>query len=881
MTPFLNAIWASEEGFRCVVSGKMRHAFFSDNNAVIPTGRDVWFAPALFTQKKRTAKTVASVKAFWLDIDCGKPNTYSDRIEALTALAAFIEHFKLPDPAVVSSGNGLHVWWVLDAPITPNQWLPTAQALKAACIDQNLLADHAVTTDIARILRVPATKNYKDAANPKAVELLSRVEECSFEDVQTSLAEMVFQAEIKSNAKSINATFAADLPQTPKDANLLADRCGQMRVFRDTKGAIPEPQWYAGLGVLALTIEPERTALEWSSGHPHFDPDATIAKLERSKEFAPTTCDRFRSVNPDGCINCPFAGKITSPIQLGETATQVKIHDRPPAPISKSADESDIILPKGYICGEEGVFLNLVDEGDVVERKVVFTRPVWVSQVAKGEVGGGSEVELSWIDANSKLCKASFKQSLLAVEASIASWLLDQDISDYGNIKVVIHYLRSAISAFKQQRGSAIVFDRFGLHESGFVIGEDLLTETEIEPARISQRLDVKRVTKLARVGDAEKWAGASELLDRPEFWMHRFAVLGALASPLYALTDHQGSVLSLAGESSGGKTTAANFGVSAFGHPEALTVDPNSTLNAFFEHWRQVNSLPIVVNEAATIRRDRLGEIIYAAANGKARDTSTRDQRINDKGGWRTLTIFTSNTHLMSLPDSVIADAERKRMLELTFNTENKMDISVGKALAEAARKHHGCAGRDMTAYFMSHKSETVKAVHDRVEAIQVGIDPSYRFGIWQIGVNAVVGEIAHKLGVIRFKIEDAIAHALSGLTNRSQTTVDPITKVKHFLDAYTNKFQESIGQRESVASRGWYKEPRGEPRGKWKMSGADPVELCVAVTLFHTYALEEGIDANHIRQWVKINDIQSKTERLADSANAVRCYIIPAAKL
>jgi len=885
---FLNTIWGDSAGIRCVVSGKgMKHAFFALNDdVVIPKGRDVWFAPALFLDRERKKDAVRFVKALWLDIDCGKPNTYADRIDAITALRDFIDHYKLPEPAVVNSGNGVHVWWVLDQYLEPDKWQPLAGALRAACVEQNLLADHGITIDIARIMRVPGTKNYKDKANPKSVEILNEVAICAVEDIRDALSGLIFKVEVTKQAKSANAVFAVDLPQTPKDANQIADQCAQLRLFRDTQGNLPEPQWYAGLGLLSLCVDGEKIAREWSSGHPDYDPAATSTKLERATEFAPSTCARFAEVNPDGCDGCPFAGKITSPIQLGETVTPINTEvlqessDTQIVPAPKS--DRDIILPKGYLCGEEGVYLATVDADGAVERKVIFTQPVWVSQVAKGEVGGGSEVELSWIDANKKLCRASFKQALLAADANIATWLLDQDISDYGNIKVVIQYIRAAISAFKQQCGSTIVFDRFGIHESGFVVGAEIITATGREPARISQRLDPKRVAKMSMSGTLQDWSAASRLLDKEAFWMHRFAVLGALASPVFALTENQGSVLSLAGESSGGKTTAANFGVSAFGHPEALTVDPNSTVNAFFEHWRQVNNLPIIVNEAATIRKDRLGELIYAAANGKARDTSTRDQRINDKGGWRTLTIFTSNVHLMSLPDTVIADAERKRMLELTFNVENKMDIATGKALAEAARKHHGIAGRLLIEYLMRFRADVVAQVDAKVDKILAGIDPGYRFGIWQIGANAVVGSIARKLGLIQFEIDDCIENALTGLIERSRNTVDPITKVRQMLDDYTNKFQESIGQKEAVASRGWYKEPRGEPRGKWKMDGgARPIELCIAISLFNQHALENGLDANYVRQWVRANGVQTKAERLADSANPVKCYVIPADKV
>src|SRR5690606_35064080 len=147
-------------------------------------------------------------------------------------------------------------------------------------------------------------------------------------------------------------------------------------------------------------------------------------------------------------------------------------------------------------------------------------------------------------------------------------------------------------------------------------------------------------------------------------FWPHRFTVLACLGTPLLALSGNEGSILSLAGESSGGKTTAANLGIAAFADPRAFTIDPQSTMKSFYEHWRQAGNLPVVVNEAATIRKEILSNLALAAANGKARDTMTQDGRLNDSGVWETLTIFTSNLSLLQFPNYILSDACKARIL-------------------------------------------------------------------------------------------------------------------------------------------------------------------------------------------------------------------------
>ena len=81
----------------------------------------------------------------------------------MIALKVFCNVLKLPKPTVVDSGKGLHVYWALTAPITPDQWKHTATKLKQECNRLNVLlhADPSRTSDIASILRLPDTKNYK------------------------------------------------------------------------------------------------------------------------------------------------------------------------------------------------------------------------------------------------------------------------------------------------------------------------------------------------------------------------------------------------------------------------------------------------------------------------------------------------------------------------------------------------------------------------------------------------------------------------------------------------------------------------------------------------------------------------------------------------
>lgn len=144
------------------------------------SGFDVYLSVSEFAEHAQTRKAqdVACVRGFWLDIDVALAKAelgqgYATLKEAMTAVKAFRIAAGLPRPThVVGSGGGLHVYFVVGAPIEPAQWLIYAKMFKALAKSLGLLADPTRTADIASLMRVPGTFNFKDQAKPRAVTLI-------------------------------------------------------------------------------------------------------------------------------------------------------------------------------------------------------------------------------------------------------------------------------------------------------------------------------------------------------------------------------------------------------------------------------------------------------------------------------------------------------------------------------------------------------------------------------------------------------------------------------------------------------------------------------------------------------------------------------------
>ena len=192
---FLESLWnADEQGqladtrFVVELGGRGRPQHYAVSNVqeakhkvseLVVMGTGAYFAPARFgSDHKRTKVNALGAHCLWLDVDCGKSKAangdgYATQKEALRELKKACKKLSLPKPSiVVNSGSGLHVYWSFDEFIEKTHWLNLAESLKVALKQVGFLADPSRTADIASLLRVPGTKNFKDRSNPKPVEIL-------------------------------------------------------------------------------------------------------------------------------------------------------------------------------------------------------------------------------------------------------------------------------------------------------------------------------------------------------------------------------------------------------------------------------------------------------------------------------------------------------------------------------------------------------------------------------------------------------------------------------------------------------------------------------------------------------------------------------------
>lgn len=221
---------------------------------------DVYFACGEYaTPENRKAINSVGAWGFWIDIDCGKGKYdkgagYLTKKEASDALVKFYKDTGLPQPThLVDSGNGIHAYWALDRLITSVEWQSLARKFKTLTVKHGLTADPTRTADIASVLRVPDTNNYKDKSVPKLVKLKYAKPNISADDFISAI-----------NAS--NESKSADLQKLGNDLVVASNANNEPYPYDENKldfydalcAAFPNPSnrddWREGVCALAYLV---------------------------------------------------------------------------------------------------------------------------------------------------------------------------------------------------------------------------------------------------------------------------------------------------------------------------------------------------------------------------------------------------------------------------------------------------------------------------------------------------------------------------------------------------------------------------------------------------------------------------------------------------
>lgn len=756
-------------------------------------------APKSERKKRRAQINATYLRNFFVDIDCGEKWILKDQKEGAAALKQFVAETGLPFPAVVSSGNGLYAQWLIEENIPADQWRTIAKILKStlAAHSKGLADDSSRTADSASVLRPPGTTNRKPGKDPKPVSLLKDMEPIPFMTFVQALAKAAKKKGVDTTAtkppkpvSDLNAEFYAgvELREIPSSGAAAASKCAQLRWVQTARGNVPEPVWYAALGVAIFCEEKDELIQSWSDGHPDYTPEASIAKAQQYADSGtgPATCAHFGHLNPEGCIGCRHSGKIKSPIVLGRPEPEAKV-------VEKIEEEP----PFGFRRSDRGLFADV--EG---EWKIFYDCDLYPVRLAYDESLGYETATIRHHLPHEGWLEFTMRSSLVHDAKAMMTALADNHVKVVGGEgkKHMMLYVESYLQKLQRQRKMSSLFCQMGwkevLGKPVFVLGTKIFREGQ-EPDEASLAKNVPNAALGYRSeGSLEAWAQTTELFKAPGMEPFAFALLaGGFGAPLMKFTGYDGAMISLTGDSGTGKTLLLRMIQSVWGHHNDLMMLRDDTKNALVSRLGVYGNLPLTVDEVTNIDGMELSDLVYRITQGrdKARLTKSAEER-KVLNTWNTLAVVTTNA---SLSDKLAgakhdANAELNRVFEFYVPPHPTFQGDVTTGVYWAIDKNFGVAG-EVYAQWLVDNLEKIKPGIDRIRAIidaasQAKAEERYWSAIAAVAIYG--GMVAQSLGIIRFPVASLIEWTAACIRGMRKEKVELVNDAAGILGQFIDEY-------------------------------------------------------------------------------------------
>ena len=766
-------------------------------------GYDLYFALSSFkNSNSREASNVLGTKSFFLDIDCGKGKPYASKRKGLTAFRAFLNQTGLPAPSIVDSGNGYHVYWGLDKTLPRSEWLPIAQSLKAACKKFEFSVDPVVTSDAARVLRIPGTVHFKDPDNVKEVKVVRTapvVSLVSFAGPLQALnlpttpapsAAPIRDAVTDALAGNIQHSFAAIVRKSLTGAG-----CAQIKYILQHQADIDEPLWRSGLSIAYHCKDWEVAIQKMSMGHPEYTKERTIQKAKLIPK--PHTCDTFNLLNPDVCSKCTL--KIKSPImidrQLREPSEDdedlfVQKDDEPAEPEKVTPSYK---LPKHYMKGiNGGIYRQIPQEGGGYEPKLVYEYDIY--PVTRMNDGNDSQCTVVCIHfphdpvkeftaRNSELLKTDKGTAILRDNGVVVS---------EAQSKEIIVYLSEAIKMLQRMRAAQIAHLQYGWtpKNKAFIVGHRQYTTPNAEIKRNFASSSTSDTIELFESeGTFEQWREGVNVYKHENLKPQAIVFLAGFGSPLMTFTGQDGAVINLVSNESGtGKSTAGKAAMSIWGNPRQLLLNYNDTSNARIHRTGVMSNLPVVMDEMTNVTAEDVSNLLYSIASGRDRNRMrqhSNTERIN-KSLWNLLVLTNSNASMMDKVGMLKStpDGEAARLLEFHVKEQFIPGAAEKFALLDS---NFGWAGDIYATWLVQNVEFLESLVRKQMARIDRLAKTSNKERFWVAGAATIVagGRIAYDLGLHELNMNEVeewlveyFTHARTTLENHSVNYADVISE-------------------------------------------------------------------------------------------------------
>lgn len=808
--------------------------------ALSDKGENTYFALSAFTQgwhtiqlasgreKKmfRTQGNACMQKSLWLDIDCAtthKDSPYADEAAVYTALSSFLLSTKLPLPSIVASGSGVHLYWSFQEAVPTAQWNIMAGMLKALTVHFKLAVDHSRTTDAASVLRIPGTRNYgKNFDRNDLVEWKVRANPYPVLDIVRTMSAALAQYNIPPVTSTPRAALpvaplGSPVPPPPSNLSFATDESFQgplrhpFRIIKEcrqiqTSAFGSRSQWYNMMLVMKHCAFGEQAIHDISKmDTSRYTVETTADHYQQAIDggAGPCRCTTFNTSTPGICPECPYWGKISTPLMLGETYQEKRAISMPSASINTSSNvsvvpmnsptmdvvpfhtkEFSVVPGQGIIWHKkELVSGETVDPDEDVKHYI--TKDILISET---EIyihslcidNTGRNIKRSYVIRKQPQGKAA-EDILFDIGTSLGQHKLVEWLANNGMLpikpkyyKQMSDFMNTYLAAVQNRLPEIYLRETFGWVNNqdkitgedyhSFVLGDQMYSHRGVTRVKLSDRA-FKIARKLSQKGSLEEWKKIPEMYRMLNQFFPMYCMCGAFGAPFmhFGVGTAENCAHNIWEDRGGrGKTHVLRAINGVWGHPKNLLMGQDDTAAGRFQHYAVMKHIPMTIDEITNSRDWEMDRMTYSIVNGKEkiRSTSTGTD-VTVEGTWETQSFFTSNNSLYSKLRGYNeqSKATLMRIIEWQWEYADYGGTPTARYVADVCSlmdEHYGHAGPKFLEFCFAHPF-----VFDYIPKfakefyLKHNQSGEERFWLYTIGTNIAAGRVAAAAGLLNYDMD------------------------------------------------------------------------------------------------------------------------------
>jgi hypothetical protein len=655
-----------------------------------------------------------------------------------------------------------------------------AGVFKSICAHYKLGQDDTSrTADISSVLRPIGTNNDKTAkglgvkpvklmGTPNLVPVKFKSWVAKLSQIKKDLG-LTVAPPSRAPVSGINDDLGGGLEFEPASAEIIADKCNQIRLFRDNKGVgQSEPLWRICLGAIKHAVDGPQFAHEWSSGHPGYTQQDTEEKLSNWNS-GPATCESFKSINPAGCAGCEFS--VKAPIRLGAIQPPVVSTVTYVSDSGEEAVEELGTLPAVF----EGKFRKGVnglsayekdEKNDLVWGVITSSIPEVIDYYRDVESGQYRAVIRAYIKPGvykeAEIDAKVFGQGGSALLGALCGSLM---ISiKPGKLRSLERYMHMWIEEIKRVQAETAMFTHMGWYDDGsFLYGDkQYLPSGEIKTIKLKPTLR-KLADSMVPTGDLDRYKQlVNRAYNHPNHEEFQFTYLAGFASILLHIIHPKpiGIVFNAWSRKSGaGKSTASKLAVGIWSKTDIVDADGTTPLALTITAGMHRN-LPMVLDEATNWKGEKIGEFAYRYSSGIAKIQAKADGGLRDNSdiNWCNFLLTSGNKPMSENMSMVYSNAapQMARVWQYRFTEHytSAMSSVEGAEVFQELMEITGVAGEVFLPYVVQNRAALFDELN-RVGADLMSDAHLERDGRnWKMGAACVLvaGKIAQQLGLHKF---------------------------------------------------------------------------------------------------------------------------------